>query len=64
MAGPSGVLIRPVQGRLLAGVCLAIADRFGWNVTAVRIVTAIAVLSTGIGFALYIAFWIAVPSGV
>lgn len=64
MASPTGVLIRPAEGRLLAGVCLAIANRFGWNVTALRIVAAIAVLSTGIGLALYIAFWIAIPSGV
>lgn len=64
MTSPTGVLIRPAQGRLLAGVCLAIANRFGWNVTALRIVAVIAGLSTGVALALYIAFWIAIPSGV
>ena len=30
-------LIRPRNGRLLAGVCAGIADRFGWSRTFVRI---------------------------
>jgi len=60
----SGVLIRPKQGRVLGGVSLAIANRFGWDLTLVRVITALAVLFTGIGLAVYIAFWIAIPSGV
>lgn len=64
MASPTGVLIRPAQGRVLAGVCLAIANRFGWNVTALRVVALLAGLTTGVALALYLAFWIAIPSGV
>ena len=60
----SGVLIRPRQGRVLAGVSLAVANRFGWDVTLVRALTAIAVLFTGVGLVVYIALWILVPSGV
>lgn len=63
-SAPSGVLIRPRQGRVLGGVSLAIAIRFGWDVTLVRVVTALAVLLTGVGLAVYIALWIAIPSGV
>ena len=60
----SGVLIRPRQGRVLAGVSLAVANRFGWDVTLLRALTAIAVLFTGVGLVVYIALWIIVPSGV
>lgn len=49
---------------MLAGVSLAIANRFGWDVTLVRALTAIAILFTGVGVFVYIALWILVPSGV
>ncbi len=49
---------------MLAGVSLAIANRFGWDVTLVRVLTALAVLFTGVGLILYVALWIVVPSGV
>ncbi len=58
------ILVRPRTGRVLGGVCLAIANRFDWDVTLVRVVTAAAVVFTGVGLVLYIAFWIAIPSGV
>lgn len=49
---------------MIAGVSLAIANRFGWNLTLVRLLTALAVLFTGVGLIMYIALWIIVPSGV
>lgn len=58
------ILVRPRTGRVLGGVCLAIANRFDWDVTLVRVVTAAAVVFTGVGLVLYIAFWIAIPPGV
>ncbi|CAN5183711.1 PspC domain-containing protein [soil metagenome] len=64
MSFPTNVLIRPARGRVVAGVCLAIANRFGWDVTTVRGVAAVACLFTGVGLAVYIAFWIAIPAGV
>jgi phage shock protein C len=64
MTSPTSIFIRPVRGRVLGGVCLAIANRFGWDVTLVRILTVLACLTTGVGIVLYIAFWIAIPSGV
>ncbi|MDH6180082.1 phage shock protein C [Microbacteriaceae bacterium SG_E_30_P1] len=60
----TGALVRPKQGRMIAGVSLAIANRFGWNLTLVRLLTALAVLFTGVGLIMYIALWIIVPSGV
>ena len=58
------ILIRPARGRVLAGVCLAIANRFGWDVTVVRVCTVIACLMTGFAVALYVAFWVAIPEGL
>ena len=60
----TGVLIRPRTGRVLGGVSLAIANRFGWDVTLVRVLTALAVIFTGVGLIMYVALWILVPSGI
>jgi phage shock protein PspC (stress-responsive transcriptional regulator) len=61
MAQPS--LVRPSQGRIIAGVALAIALRFDWNVTLVRLVTLLLGLFTGVGLLLYLVLWIVIPSG-
>lgn len=63
MSSASGILIRPREGRVLGGVALAIANRFGWDVTLTRVATALAVVFTGFGLVVYIALWIVVPSG-
>ena len=55
-------LMRPRQGRLIAGVCTAVANRFGWNVTMVRILTAIAVIFFGLSLWAYIILWILIPN--
>ncbi|WP_246093309.1 PspC domain-containing protein [Microbacterium kyungheense] len=55
-------LMRPRQGRLIAGVCAAIANRFGWNVTLVRVLTAIAVIFFGLSLWAYIILWILIPN--
>jgi len=57
------VLIRPRGGRVLGGVCLALAMRFGFDVTAVRVATALAVLFTGVGLVAYVVLWIVIPTG-
>ena len=48
--------------RYLAGVCSAIARRFGIDVTIVRVLWVLAVLVFGFGFLLYLIFWIVIPS--
>ncbi|WP_106816507.1 PspC domain-containing protein [Microbacterium timonense] len=55
-------LVRPQRGRWIAGVCAAVADRFGWNVTLVRILTVIAVVFFGLSLWAYILLWIIIPS--
>lgn len=55
-------LVRPQRGRWIAGVCAAVAARFGWNVTLVRILTVIAVVFFGLSLWAYVLLWIVVPS--
>nr|WP_127819271.1 PspC domain-containing protein [Microbacterium sp. CPCC 204701] len=55
-------LVRPQRGRWIAGVCAAVAARFGWNVTLVRILTVIAVIFFGLSLWAYILLWIVIPS--
>lgn len=59
----SPTLVRPKLGRILGGVSLAIANRFGWDVTVTRVLTAVAVLFTGVGLVLYLILWIVIPEG-
>lgn len=53
-------LVRPRSGRWIAGVCAALARRFGLPVALVRIFFVIFGL-VGIGELVYIALWIIVP---
>ncbi|WP_248148264.1 PspC domain-containing protein [Microbacterium aoyamense] len=54
-------LVRPRQGAVLAGVCAAIANRFGWNVTLVRILTVLAVIFAGLSLWIYLLLWLIIP---
>ncbi|WP_157156509.1 MULTISPECIES: PspC domain-containing protein [unclassified Diaminobutyricimonas] len=54
-------LRRPRRGRVIAGVCLAIANRFGWNPTTVRVLTLLSLLLPGPQILLYLVLWIVIP---
>ena len=59
----SKVLVRPRNGRMLAGVCAAFADYFGLDVTLVRVIWAVvSVLTGGAGMLAYLAAWAIIPS--
>ncbi len=59
---PAGPLIRPREGRQIAGVCLALARSYRWDVSAVRIVTVLALFfSSGLVGVAYLAAWIGIP---
>lgn len=61
-AAPGRPLIRPRAGRLVGGVCLALARGYGWDVSAVRVITVLAlVLSSGVVGVAYLAAWIGIP---
>ncbi len=55
-------LVRPTKGRRIGGVCAAIADRYGWNRTTVRLLTALSVLIPGPQVLAYVIAWIVIPS--
>jgi phage shock protein PspC (stress-responsive transcriptional regulator) len=52
---------RPVEGRVIAGVALAVADRLGMSPGAVRLIWFIAAFFGGLGVLLYIAGWLLIP---
>lgn len=54
------VLVRPTEGKWLAGVCAGLADRFGMPRGLVRILFVIAGF-VGAGEIAYIVLWILMP---
>ena len=57
-----GPLIRPRIGRQVGGVCMALAQSYGWDVTVVRIIAILAVVfSSGLVGIAYLAAWVGIP---
>lgn len=54
-------LIRPRDGRVIAGVCAGLADRFGWDRTLVRTIFVLSFFLPGPQLLLYIALWVIMP---
>jgi phage shock protein C len=54
-------LQRPKNGAMIAGVCAAIANRFGWSVTLVRVLTVASILLPGPQVIVYVILWIVFP---
>jgi phage shock protein C len=54
-------LYRSRNNRLLAGVCGGIAEYFGWDPTAVRLVLIASCLLPGPQLVAYLAAWILIP---
>jgi phage shock protein C len=55
-------LIRPHQGRMVAGVCAGIGDYFGVDANIVRVVFAVlTVFSLGAAALVYVVAWAVVP---
>jgi phage shock protein PspC (stress-responsive transcriptional regulator) len=55
-------MLRPIIGRQIAGVCLAIAYANGWDVSLVRVIAVLGLIFSGglVGVA-YLAAWIGIP---
>jgi phage shock protein C len=59
---PDRPLIRPRMGRQIGGVCAALANANGWDVTLVRILAVLGcVFSSGLVGVAYLAAWIGIP---
>ena len=57
----SGTLSRPRSGRLIAGVCVALARRFDMKPWQVRLLFLVSCLLPGPQFLIYIVLWIVLP---
>lgn len=56
-------LVRPIKGRIIGGVCVGIASRFGVNIALIRVIWIFLLIPGGFpGFLSYILLWIVIPS--
>ncbi len=62
VSGQRGRLVRPRQGRVIAGVCVGLAQHFGWSVTLLRLIWLLLFLFAGAGGLAYIILWIVIPN--
>jgi len=59
---PGRPLMRPIIGRQVAGVCIALAQAYGWDVALIRIAAIIGFFfSGGLVAVAYLAGWIGIP---
>ena len=54
-------LVRPRQGRMIAGVCAGLARRYGMPVFLVRVLTVAAGIA-GFGIIVYPVLWVLIPN--
>ena len=54
-------LERPQQGKIIAGVCAGLGERFGMSANVVRLLFLLSCLLPGPQFIIYIALWVIVP---
>jgi phage shock protein PspC (stress-responsive transcriptional regulator) len=58
----SNSLVRPRRGKLIAGVCAAVAQRFDLSPTLVRVLFLLSMLLPGPQILAYLVLWIVVPA--
>ena len=54
-------LVRPREGRILAGVAAGLADRFGIGRTTMRLIFVVSMLLPGPQILIYLVLWIIIP---
>lgn len=54
-------LTRPREGKVIAGVCAGIAQRYGWDANIVRLLFVLSCLLPGPQFVVYLALWALMP---
>lgn len=55
-------LVRPRQGRMIAGVCAGLGRRFGWSAGFVRLLFLLSLLLPGTQVIVYLVLWILMPN--
>lgn len=65
MTGQSGSprLVRPKEGRMIAGVAAGLADRFGMDRTTMRIIFVLSMILPGPQVLIYLVLWLIIPEG-
>ena len=58
----SSKLVRPRQGRMLAGVCAGLAQRFGMSAGMIRLLFLLSLLLPGTQVIVYLILWILMPN--
>ncbi len=58
---PTSSLVRPKQGRVIAGVAAGLADRFGISRGAMRLLFVVSMILPGPQILIYVILWIAIP---
>ena len=60
-SGGKRLLLRPRKGRLVAGVCVGLADYFGVDVNLVRLGFGVFTVFWGLGLLIYGFAWLVLP---
>ncbi|MET7804087.1 PspC domain-containing protein [Micromonospora chersina] len=55
-------LVRPRQGRVFAGVCAGLAQRFGMSAGMVRLLFLLSLLLPGTQVIVYLILWVLMPN--
>jgi phage shock protein PspC (stress-responsive transcriptional regulator) len=58
----SAKLVRPQSGRVIAGVCAALARRFGMKPWQVRVLFVLSCLLPGPQILIYVVLWLVLPA--
>lgn len=57
----ASTLTRPRNGKVIAGVCAGLAERFGWSVTLVRFLFLLFIPLAGSPTLVYLVLWVMMP---
>ncbi|WP_308257792.1 PspC domain-containing protein [Pseudonocardia lacus] len=55
-------LTRPRNGRMIAGVCAGLAERFGWSTFMVRLLFVLSIVLPGSQVIVYAILWLLMPN--
>jgi phage shock protein PspC (stress-responsive transcriptional regulator) len=58
----ASTLTRPQEGRIIAGVCAGLAQRYGWSVFVVRLLFLLSLVLPGSQVIVYLILWILMPN--
>lgn len=58
----ASTLTRPREGRIIAGVCAGLAQRFGWSVFLVRLLFVLSIVIPGSQVLVYLVLWFLMPN--